>query len=251
MAQLQPQNNKASKNQLGPSQATRQPKPQPTEEELTTIKVKKGLREIEKKTVIFDLNLGNAPTINKETISKKVTMALHEKGREGEHDWALQDAADMLDDVLSCSQLEFLGSGTRKFYNSRDASDKRNGKMCTVPVRFEFKNKDTRFQAENTIGKICKVKCSVPYPKRLRKMISDIIAEGKRMHDKCFIRPKVDIDNLTLSGSARIGDRWVDLGISQPIPLDIMDKADLPMFNLAEMVEPSQGSEPTEVGQIS
>ena len=155
-----------------------------------------------KKTVIFDLNLGTAPTINKESISKKVTMALHEKGREGDHDWALQDAAEMIDDTLSCSQLEFLGSGTRKFYNNRDNTDKRNGKMCTVPVRMDFKNKETRVQAETTLRSICKVNCSIPYPRKLRMMITEIISSGKRLREGLFIKVKVDIDNLKLSASA-------------------------------------------------
>ena len=210
-------------------------KPQPTEEELTTNKVKKALREIERKTVMFDLDLGNAPTINKETISKKVTLALHEKGREGKHDYALTDAAEMLDDVLSCSQLEFLGSGTRKFYNKRDATDKRNGKICTVPVRLEFKNKETRFQAESTIRKLCKVRCSVPYPKRLRTLINDMITEGKKRHDGCFIRTKVDIDNLSVSASAKVENKWVPLDyLTQVIPLDILDKTELPTLGSGE-----------------
>ena len=218
----------------GPSKPA---KPQLTEEELTAIKVKKAVREAEKKTVIFDLNLGTAPTINKESISKKVTMALHEKGREGDHDWALQDAADMLDDVLSCAQLEFLGAGTRKFYNSSNASDPRNGKWCTVPVRLEFKNKDTRSQAEATIRKVCKVKCSVPYPKKLRQMIKEMITEGKRLRDKCYIRIKVDIDNLSVSAYARCGDRWEPLNITQRIPLDIMARTELPILNQMELTE--------------
>ena len=86
----------------------------------------------------------------------------------------------MIDDALSCSQLEFLGFGTRKFYNNRDKTDKRNGKMCTVPVRMDFKNKETRIQAENTLRSICKVKCSIPYPRKLRTLINETIAEGKK-----------------------------------------------------------------------
>ena len=159
----------------------------------------------------------------------------------------------MLDDVLSCAQLEFLGSGTRKFYNSQNAADIRNGKMCTVPVRLELKNKDTRFQAESTIRKVCKVKCSVPYPKRLRAMIKNMIEEGKRLHDKCYIRTKVDIDKLTVSASAKVGDRWVPLNLTQHIPLDIMSREELPILSQEEMEQSqslSQGATSAEI-QIS
>ena len=189
-----------------------------------TAKVKKHLRESERKTIIYDLDLGNAPTINKDTISRKFTIALHEKAKEGNHDWAISDASEMIDDALSCSQLEFLGSGTRKFYNNRDKTDKRNGKMCTVPVRMDFKNKETRVQAESTLRSICKVKCSIPYPKKLRTMINAMIQEGKRLRKDCFIKVKIDIDNLKLSASARTDDGWDNLGLDQDIPLDILDK---------------------------
>ena len=169
--------------------------------------------------------LGPSPTLNKETISRKVTVALHEKGKEGNHNWALQDAAEMIDDALSCSQLEFLGSGTRKFYNRRNAADKRNGKWCTVPVRMDFKNKETRTQAENTLRSICKVNCSTPYPRALRTMIHDTVQKGKQLHEGCFIKVKVDIDNMVLSASARTPAGWTNLPLDQAIPLDILDKS--------------------------
>ena len=204
------------------------PKParsQPPPEETLAIKVKKALREAERRTIIYDLDLGPSPTLNKETISRKVTVALHDKGKEGNHNWALQDAAEMIDDALSCSQLEFLGSGTRKFYNRRDATDKRNGKWCTVPVRMDFKNKETRTQAENTLRSICKVNCSTPYPRALRTMIHDTVKKGKQLHEDCFIKVKVDIDNMVLSASAKTPTGWTNLPLDQAIPLDILDKS--------------------------
>ena len=187
-------------------------------------KVKKTLRDAERRTTIYGLDLGPAPTINKETISRKVTIALHDKAKEGAHDWALQDAAEMIDDTLSCSQLEFLGSGTRKFYNNRDNTDKRNGKMCTVPVRMDFKNKETRVQAETTLRSICKVNCSIPYPRKLRTMISEIISSGKRLREGLFIKVKVDIDNLKLSAAARTPTGWENLDLDRTIPLDILER---------------------------
>ena len=130
----------------------------------------------------------------------------------------------MIDDTLSCSQLEFLGSGTRKFYNNRDNTDKRNGKMCTVPVRMDFKNKETRVQAETTLRSICKVNCSIPYPRKLRTMISEIISSGKRLREGLFIKVKVDIDNLKLSAAARTPTGWENLDLDRTIPLDILER---------------------------
>ena len=202
------------------------PPPKLTAEALENNRLKQVLREAERKTVIFDLDLGAAPTINKDSISRKVTIALHNKVQDGKHDWALNDAAHMLDDVLSCSQLEFLGSGTRKFFNNRNKADPRNGKICTVPVRMEFKNKDTRSQAEHTLRSICKVSCSVPYPKKLRDALRDMIAAGKAIKPECFIRTKVDIDNLSVTAFARGKEdtTWTKLDLDMKITPDFLDK---------------------------
>ena len=212
--------------------------PLPDPEENLANKVKKHLREAERHTTIYGLDLGPTPTINKETISRKVTVALHEKAKEGNHDWALSNAADMIDDALSCSQLEFMGSGTRKFYNNRDKTDKRNGKMCTVPVRMDFKNKDTRIQAETTLRSICKVTCSTPYPKKLRLMINEAIQNGKKMRQGCFIKVKVDMDNLKISAAARTDTGWENLGLDSPIPLDILDRYSPP--NISEQISDTE-----------
>ena len=50
-------------------------------------KVKHALREAEKKPVIFNLDLGPVPTINKDTLSRKVTVALSDKAKAGNHDY--------------------------------------------------------------------------------------------------------------------------------------------------------------------
>ena len=218
------------------------PSPVPPEETLSN-KVKKALREAERRTTIYELDLGPTPTLNKETIARKVTMALHNKGKEGGHDWALNDAAEMIDDALSCSQLEFLGSGTRKFYNNRNAGDKRNGKMCTVPVRMDFKNKETRIQAESTLRSVCKVNCSTPYPRGLRTMINDTIQNGKRLRPGCFIKVKIDIDNLKLSASARSEAGWENLALDQSIPLTILDKFVPPLLSVNPLIPPNLNAE--------
>ncbi len=218
--------------------------------EVKTQMVKDTLREAERRMVVFDLDLGTAPTINKATISRKVTLALHAKAASGEHDWNTKDAGEMVDDVLSCAQLEFLGSGTRKFHNNRNKDDPRNNKICTVPVRFDFKNKETRLQAEQTMRKICKVKPSVPYPRRLRAMINDTIKKGKSIHQNCFIQTKVDIENLTLKALVRSEGKWTEIkDITQAIPLDILDRtavsdmeADNEVFTQVVASEGSQAS---------
>jgi hypothetical protein len=186
-------------------------------------KVKQTLREAEKKTIIFNLDLGKVPVMNKETLSRKVTLALGQKASSGEHDYDIRDAEDAIDDILSCSKLEFLGTTSRKFFNKKNENDDRNNTFCTVPVRFEFKDKEERFQAEKTLRKVCKVSCAVPYPKKLRLMLDACINEGKKKFPNCYIRTKVNVDNLTIEAHAKTGEGWVDLGLKRSIPLNILD----------------------------
>ena len=179
------------------SNSNRPPPATLSAEEVAVKKVKHAIREAEKKTLVFNLDLGTAPTMNKETLSRKVTMALSTKCSAGGHDYHIGDAEDPL-----------------------------NGKMCTMPVRFDFKDRETRIQAEISLRKICQVRCSTPYPKKLRQLLNKLVTDGKQLvPEKYFIRTRVNVDKLCVDVHARIGDSWKDLALSTKIPLDILDSA--------------------------
>jgi hypothetical protein len=201
---------------------TKPPPPVISEEEVLTKKVKQVLRDAEKKTIVFNTNFGTAPIMNKDTLSRKFTVSLADAVKSGKHDYDIGDAEEVLDDVLSCSKLEFLGSGTKLFYNSRNDNDVRNNKMYTVPVRMDFKDRETRFEAEIMLKKICKVSCSVPYPKRMRNLLNDLVKKGKSLKPDCFILTRVNVENLTVEVHAKTASGWLDLNLKQGIPLDIL-----------------------------
>jgi hypothetical protein len=192
-------------------------------EESASRKIKLALKDSEKKTVIFNLNMGKAPAMNKDTLSRKVTEALSSAAKSGKHDYDINDAEDVIDSVLSCSKLEFLGKTTKLFLNKRNLADTRNTKMHTIRVRMDFRDRDTRTQAEIYLRKICKVSCSVPYPRKLRTMLDDLVKKGKAQYPDSFIRTRVNIDELTIEAHAKSGTGWVDLHLKQGIPLDILD----------------------------
>jgi hypothetical protein len=190
-------------------------------------KVKQAIREAEKKTLLFNIDMGKVPTLNKDTLSRKVTLALGEKATSGNHDYDIKDAEDAIDDILSCVKLDFLGTTSKKFYNKKNPQDPRNDSFCTMPVRFEFKDKVTRMQAEKTLRKVCSVSCAVPYPKRLRAMMDNLISEGKKKFPNCYIRTRVDVDNLTIEAHAKKDKEWIDLGLMCSIPTNICDTVDV------------------------
>ncbi len=126
-------------------------------------KLRQAISKSEKSVTIFDLDLGPVPIINRETLSKKVTLILHEKARSaGIYKDRPNAAAESMDDILSCASIDILGKGSKLFYNSKDTTDARNNKMCTVPIKLSFRDRNMRFQAEQTLKKVCKVKCATP-----------------------------------------------------------------------------------------
>jgi hypothetical protein len=191
-----------------------------------TKKVKNAIRDAEKKTLLFNLDLGNVPTMNKETLSKKVTLALHTKVKSGEHDYDIRDAEEVLDDILSCTKLEFLGATSKKFFNKRNINDPRNDTFCTMPVRLDFKDRENRIQAETNLRKVCKVSCAVPYPKKLRAILDNLVTQGKKLAPSCFIRTRVNVDDLSIEVHAKTGEGWKDLYLKTCIPLDICDSVE-------------------------
>jgi len=213
--------------------SNKQPKRVPTVAEIHQKKVKQDISKAERSTILFDLNLGNVPIINKETLSSKVTYAIHTAAAEGPEvaagNYSRKDTAVMLDDILTCASLDFLGNGSKKYYNQKEKNDPNNGKFCTIPAKLTFKTKEERVRAEQAIRKLCKVRCSVPYPKKLRGMINSLIQEGRSKSPGNYIQVKVDTDQMKLVARASIrqeNDRyaWENLDIDMTIPDDILDK---------------------------
>jgi hypothetical protein len=211
----------------GPQKKGNSPAPAVAEDpqETAAKKVKQVLRDAEKKTVLFNLNLGKNPVMNKESLSRKVTECLGATVKAGNHDYNIADAEEVLDDILSCSKLEFLGATSKLYFNNRNPNDPMNNNMYSLPVRMDFKDRDTRFEAEIMLRKICKVNCSVPYPKKMRTLLNDIIKEGKAIKPDCFIRTKVNVEKLYVEAHAKTPTGWLDLNLKRDIPISILDNS--------------------------
>jgi hypothetical protein len=209
----------------GPS---RQRLPSAAQADYRPKKLRQAISKAEKSVTIFDLDLGAVPIINRESLSKKVTLVLHEKAKTAGIYKGNPDAAtESMDDILSCATIDFLGKGSKVFYNTKDTSDPRNNKMCTVPVKLTFRDKNSRFQAEQTLKKACKVKCATPYPKKLRGLIDGFVKECKQVKSGCFILARVDIEKLCITARARTDEGWVNLDKSISIPIDLLDPTEL------------------------
>ena len=210
----------------GGSQAKKVGKPPPTEEDKNRKRIRQAINKAEKSSLLFGINMGDVPTINKETLARKLTIDLHKKAKEGnkEKKYTEKQVEEMTDDLLTCASLDFLGSGTKLYKNKFNDNDANNGKFCTMPVKMMFKDKKERILAEQHLRKVCDVKCSTPYPKGLRALISGLISEAKQAKPGHFILAKVNADLLTVSAHASENGKWVDLNVTKSIPLNILDR---------------------------
>jgi hypothetical protein len=155
------------------------------------------MTKAERSFTLFNLDIGLVPALNKDFISRKVIQYLHDRAQsQGIYKGNSAAAEEAIDYILSCATIDILGKGSRTHYNKRDNTDVRNGKMCTVPVKLTFKDKDTHFQAELTLNKACKVKCGTPYPKKLRTIMDELVKECKASIPDSFILAKVDMEKL-------------------------------------------------------
>jgi hypothetical protein len=160
-------------------------------------KFKDTVREAEKSTLVLNLNLGKVPTINQDTISKKVTIALTEMAAKTENAKGKipsDETAASLDDVLSVVKgMKFYGKSTKSF---RSKTNPDSGSYCTVPVRYDFHDMDARIYAETFLRDKCKVQCCTPYPTILRECIRQIIDQVKKDFPNFFVRVTVDTNNM-------------------------------------------------------
>jgi hypothetical protein len=131
-------------------------------------------------------------------------MALNQRAAETEKATGKipsEDTQDSLDDVLSSvTGMKFFGKATKSYSKPGDPD---SGSYCTVPVKFEFVDKNAKQFAETVLKDKCKIQCSTPYPVILREVIKRVINEVKREHPNHFVKVNVDTGSMTLKVSIR------------------------------------------------
>ena len=100
------------------------------------------VNEAEKSLVVFNLDMGRVPIINKETMSVKATSALTAMAATAENRPAQNPSSDTvatINDVLSVAdKISFFGNSTK----SVAGKGALNGSYCTIPVCYKFLSKD-------------------------------------------------------------------------------------------------------------
>ena len=194
-------------------------------------KFRESVKQAEKSTLLLNLDLGKVPIMNQNTISTKATGALTAMAAAAEGKNGIvpsEDTVTAIDDVLSMvNSMQFYGKSTKTYKNPKDP---KSGAYCTIPVKYEFKDRDTRIRAETLLREKCKVHCSTPYPTILRETIRQVVNYVKKDYPDNQVRVNVDLKNLGL----KVGRRppaeagappqyWKDYTRLIPLPPEVFD----------------------------
>ena len=174
-------------------------KPVETEEEKKLRKFGEAIKDAERSTLCFNLDMGNVPIMNKHSISEKASLALTRMAAavEGKNrSVPSPDRIEALDDITSMvTNMELYGSSTKQ-YKGKDSPG-----FCTVPVKYQFKDREQKTFAEKTLRDICKVKCSTPYPAIVRECIKQVVDHVRLSHP--YVRVSVMTKDFSLKVSRR------------------------------------------------
>jgi hypothetical protein len=191
------------------------------------LRFREAVRDAERSTLIFNLDMGKVPIMNVESMSRKATLALTSmaaKVEECSTSIPSEDSVAIIDDVLSLSSgIKFFGATTKSY---RKTGDKNSGSFCTVPVKYEFQDKDTRIRAEKVLRATCGVNCTTPYPPILRECIRRTVDMVKKDHPEGFVKVTVDLNNHCLRVARKANKdskAWIHAKESIPIPPEALD----------------------------
>jgi len=184
-------------------------------------KFQDAVKMAEKSSLVFNLDLGNTKMLNEKSILSKATLALTVKAAEVEgKNKPSSEAIEALDDVLSIAEgVTLFGRQTKVFKNKVKSADPRNGTFYTVPIRYEFKDRDQKLAAEAVLRERCKVECTTPYPTILRHCIRQVVEHIREDHPGEYIRVQVEASKFSLKIARRSKEgTWFNYKDSIPLP---------------------------------
>jgi hypothetical protein len=174
--------------------------------------------------------MGKVPIMNQDTMSQKATLALVTMAAAKEEgnftSRPNEDTLTVIDDTLSmATKISFYGKRTKSYINNRDHL---SGSFCMVPVRYEFKDKDTRIEAEKVFMEKCGAHCSIPYPPILRECIKQVVDKVKKDYPDNQVKVNVDTESFSLKVSRRVKkpenpDRWQAFDVNIPLPNEALN----------------------------
>jgi hypothetical protein len=201
-----------------------------SEEDLKISKFKEAIKDAERSTLLFNLDMGKVPLMSKETMNRKATLALAAMAAKKEKkntSIPSEDAVAAIDDCLRATTgMDFFGATTKTY---KHPTDPNNGAYCTVPVRYQFKDRDDKARAEKILRDLCDVHCATPYPIMVRDCMKQIIAKVKGEFPDNLIKVTVDCSSMRFKiarkerGNGKDVMPWIPYKQTIPIPDEALD----------------------------
>ncbi len=204
-----------------------------TRVEQGTTELKAALATAEETAVVFDTDLGRSPVANRETLNgafaaglKAATMKVaDESGGDA------NENIRIVNDALSCADnLDFIRQTTIRKIDRRDPANPVTLPYCTMPVKLDFPDRNTRIHFERTLQKHCGMKASISLPFQIRRYQSLFLKAMKDRYEDRILTVRPDAPTLSLVAFMKNegGGGWSRCRESVPIPRGIM----LPSFEI-------------------
>jgi hypothetical protein len=187
-----------------------------------------AVKHSERSTLIFNLNLGSKKILNEKTILSQATLALSAAAAEVEGGFSktpTKETVAALDDVMSVTEnVTLFGKVTKPYENKANSKDPKNKTFFTMPIRFEFKDKAKRLEAETILRDTCNIDCATPYPAILRSCIKQTVDHFRGSYPNDYIKVFVDTQKMALKVSRKVkGDGWYEHNDPIKLPDAVLD----------------------------
>jgi hypothetical protein len=224
--------------------AAANPPPSRPRVEPGTPELKAALATAEKTAVVFDADLGRVPVANRSTLNgafaaglKAATMKVaDESGGDA------NESIRVVNDALSCvDNLDFVGQTSARKIDKSDPANPIPLPFCTMPVRLDFPDRNTRIHFEKTLRKHCGLKATMSLPFQIRKYQSLFLnaLRGRYAGRAISARPDTSTMSFVAFMKKEDGSGWARCRESLPIPRGIM----LPDFVFPNRVDLPGGTE--------
>ncbi len=198
-----------------------------------------AVREAEKSTLVFNMDMGTVAVMNTNTMNRKFSLALKAKAAEVDgnaNGEPKTDTVTQLDDTLSMvKSMDYFGKTTKQA-KGKD--------FYTIPVKLAYKDKETRITAEQNLRKLCKVSCTTPYHSTLRDELKKVMEGAKARYKNSYVQTRLDVDKMEVRVSYRQDGIWYNDVEKFPLPdsvFDLTHKVAKPTQSIPEGMETDGG----------
>jgi hypothetical protein len=212
-----------------------------------TAELKAALATADKSAVVFDADLGPSPVANQATLNGALAAGLKAATLKVAADAGMDanEAIRVVNDALSCADnVDFKGQTSSKHIDKRDPNNPIVMPFCSMPVKLDFPDRNTRIHFERTIRKHCNLRATISLPTIIRQYQALYLNAVKERYPGRAVMVRPDVASLSLVALVKEegGGAWTRCPGGHPIPRGIMlpdytlpNRVDLPAAGDAEL----------------